>query len=145
MISVIDRGPVAPTTEPPCNRVEATVRSDYSKSGAAGNGSLSAEQGGYRPAGGLAGETAHREPTGRIWRYRGKRGRVLHMLATMWQGVTQRDTLPWHTRLAGTIHALRRDGLAITTEREGDYRHARYRLATPGSLLIQRENREAAA
>ncbi|MGV3555421.1 MAG: hypothetical protein ACO1OD_09205 [Croceibacterium sp.] len=95
--------------------------------------------------GGIPGEAAYRAPTGRIWRYRGKRGRVLALLATMRHGVTQWDTLPWHTRLGGTIHALRRDGLAITTEIEGRYRHARYRLATPGCLLIQPDNREAAA
>ena len=87
---------------------------------------------------------AFRASTGRIWRYAGKRGRVLAMLATMRGGLTQWDTLPWHTRLGGTIHALRRDGLAITTEIQGRYRHARYRLATPGCLLIQAEIREAA-
>jgi hypothetical protein len=60
---------------------------------------------------------------------------VLAMLASRADGVTQWDTLPWHTRLGGTIHALRRDGLSIHTEREGEYRHARYRLQTPGTLL----------
>lgn len=95
--------------------------------------------------GSIARETAYCASTGRIWRYRGKRGRVLTLLATMQQGVTQWDTLPWHTRLGGTMHALRRDGSAITTEIEGRYGHARYRLATPGSLLIQPENSEVAA
>lgn len=85
---------------------------------------------------------AYRAPTGQIWRYTGKRGRVLAMLATRPAGLTQWDTLPWHTRLGGTIHALRRDGLAIDTEREGEYRHARYRLATPGSLIQQPRNRD---
>jgi hypothetical protein len=75
-------------------------------------------------------QTAYRDSEGRIWRYRGKRARVLDMLATMPHGVTQHDTYPWHTRLGGTIHALREDGLAISTELEGPYRHARYRLAT---------------
>lgn len=78
---------------------------------------------------------AFRAATGVTWSYRGKRGRVLAMLAGMPEGVTQWDTLPWHTRLGGTIHALRRDGLTISTETEGPYRHARYRLATPGCLL----------
>jgi hypothetical protein len=45
-------------------------------------------------------------------------------------GITQWDCLPWHTRLGSSIHAMRKDGLAITTELEGPYRHARYRLAT---------------
>lgn len=139
------RGPVALTTEPPCNRVEATVRLAYFRSGGAGNGSLSAKTSGHAPEGRNARETAYQGSTGQIWRYRGKRSQVLEMLATMSRGVTQWDTLPWHTRLGGTIHALRRDGLAITTEIEGRYRHARYRLATPGSLIIQPENREAAA
>ena len=62
------------------------------------------------------------------------------MLANEAGGVTQWDTLPWHTRLGGTIHALRRDGLLIDTEREGEHRHARYRLRTPGRLIIQAEN-----
>lgn len=73
---------------------------------------------------------AYRDSEGRIWRYRGKRARVLDMLATMPEGVTQWDTYPWHTRLGGTIHAMREDGLVISTELEGPYRHARYRLAT---------------
>lgn len=85
---------------------------------------------------------AYRSADGATWSYRGKRGRVLAMLANMRGGVTQWDTLPWHTRLGGTIHALRQDGLNISTEIIGRYRHARYRLATPGSLLIQRKNRE---
>ena len=85
---------------------------------------------------------AFRAPTGRIWRYSGKRARVLVMLACEAEGVTQWDTLPWHTRLGGTIHALRCDGLLIDTEREGEFRHARYRLRTPGRLIIQAENSE---
>lgn len=88
---------------------------------------------------------AFRAPNGEVWRYAGKRGRVLQMLATRQQGVTQWDTLPWHTRLGSSVHAMRCDGLSIATEIEGRYRHARYRLETPGSLIIQGENREAAA
>ena len=76
---------------------------------------------------------AFRASTGRIWHYSGKRARVLAMLASG-QGVTQWCTLPWHTRLGGTIHAMRKDGLAIDTVREGEYRHARYWLRTPGAL-----------
>ncbi len=67
---------------------------------------------------------------GRKWAYRGKCARVLQMLVSRPQGITQHDCLPWHTRLASTIHTLRRDGLDITKEIEGPYRHARYRLAT---------------
>jgi hypothetical protein len=52
---------------------------------------------------------AYRSPAGRVWRYSGKRARVLTLLASG-QGVTQWDTLPWHTRLGGTIHVLREDG-----------------------------------
>lgn len=84
---------------------------------------------------------AYKAPTGRIWHYSGKRARVLVMLASTPAGITQWDTLPWHTRLGGTIHALRGDDLTISTELEGDYRHARYRLHTPGHLIIQRKNR----
>ena len=71
--------------------------------------------------------------TGRVWRYSGKRARVLAMLAAG-DAVTQWDTLPWHTRLGGTIHALRDDGLLIDTAREGRYRHARYTLVTAGTI-----------
>ena len=78
---------------------------------------------------------AYCDSTGRKWAYRGKRARVLAMLATGRNGVTQWDTLPWHTRLGGTIHAMRKDGLTIETVREGEYRHARYWLRTPGQLI----------
>lgn len=133
--------PVAPTTGGQPKAVEATDAQPFAHPGGADKAVEALP--GLRA--GIARESGYRASTGRIWRYRGKRGRVLVMLATMRQGVTQWDTLPWHTRLGGTIHALRRDGLAITTEIEGRYRHARYRLATPGSLIIQPENREAAA
>lgn len=78
---------------------------------------------------------AYRASSGRIWRYRGKRARVLALLATMPGGITQWHTLPWHTRLGGTVHAMRRDGLEISTELEGEYRHARYRLRTSGQMI----------
>ena len=81
-----------------------------------------------------------RASTGQIWAFKGKRGRVLEMLATMGQGLTQWDCLPWHTRLGASVHALREAGLAVRTEREGEYRHARYFLTTPGSLIIQAQN-----
>ena len=83
-----------------------------------------------------------RSSEGNIWAYRGKRARVLSMLANAPNGVTQHDTYPWHTRLGGTIHAMREDGLSIITELEGQSRHARYRLATAGSLIIHPINRE---
>lgn len=85
-----------------------------------------------------------RTPAGLERHYRGKRGRVVHMLATIKSGVTQHDTYPWHTRLGGTIHALREDGLEISTELEGPYRHARYRLHTPGTVIIRGGLRPAA-
>lgn len=86
----------------------------------------------------------YRTEAGRSWLYRGKRGRVVHMLASYPDGVTQHDTLPWHTRLGGTIHALRKDGLEISTELEGEYRHARYRLITPGTVTVRGGLRPAA-
>lgn len=76
-----------------------------------------------------------RGESGQLWCFKGKKGRVMAMLAATPSGITQWDTLPWHTRLGGTIHAMRRDGLAIDTEREGEYRHARYRLQTLGRLV----------
>ena len=98
-----------------------------------------------RQGSGKGAATAFRASTGAIWRYSGKRARVLAMLATSPTGLTQWDTLPWHTRLGGTIHVLRRDGLAIETVREGEYRHARYRLVTSGCLIKQPENRQGEA
>ncbi|WP_066556806.1 hypothetical protein [Croceicoccus bisphenolivorans] len=79
-------------------------------------------------------------PDGRKWPYKGKRGRVVDMLAQNAAGITQHDTLPWHTRLGGTIHALRQDGLEISTELEGPYRHARYRLHTPGRIVTRKSD-----
>lgn len=122
-----EKPPVALTTEGISNTVEAIDNRLIANRGPADNRIV-----------------AFRAADGASWRYGGKRGRVLEMLATWPQGVTQWDTLPWHTRLGGTIHALRCDGLAISTEIEGRYRHARYRLATLGTL-IQAENREVAA
>lgn len=80
-------------------------------------------------------KTAYRDSEGRIWAYRGKRALVLDMLVGRAGGITQHDTLPWHTRLGGTIHAMREDGLSISTEIEGPYRHARYRLAVKLAAL----------
>ena len=90
-------------------------------------------------------EAVYGDPEGRIWHYSGKRARVLEMLASRPQGLTQMDTLPWHTRLGSSIHAMREDGLAISTELEGPYRHARYRLATDGCLIQQAKSRREAA
>lgn len=85
-------------------------------------------------------QVSFRASTGPVWAYAGKKGSLLRMLATMAQGVTQWDCLPWHTRLGGTIHALREAGLQIDTLREDDFRHARYSLRTTGCLLIHAEN-----
>lgn len=105
------------------HHVGAIAKSLYTQSKAAGNQSNKSEM------------VAFRGPSGEQWSFKGKIGRVLRMLATMPQGVTQWDTLPWHTRLGSSVHTLRESGLAITTQREGDYRHARYFLKTPGSIV----------
>ena len=107
---------------------ERTPATPAARQGRSGLECLSGAFGGARPLD--AARTAYIDSEGRIWRYRGKRARVLDMLASSPGGVTQWDCLPWHTRLGGSIHAMREDGLAITTELEGPYRHARYRLAT---------------
>lgn len=83
------------------------------------------------------GRVTFRASGGRIWAYRGKRGRVLVMLATMPDGVTQWDCYPWHTRLAASVQVLRDDGIEIETTREGPFHHARYRLRTLGTLMLQ--------
>jgi hypothetical protein len=86
-----------------------------------------------------------RASDGRKWRYSGKRALVVEMLVNSSEGITQHDCLPWHTRLGGTIHALRKDGLEISTEIEGEYRHARYRLATRLSVIGRHDFTEAAS
>ena len=80
---------------------------------------------------------------GQVWTYGGKRGRVLALLADNPAGVTQWDTLPWHTRLGGTVFVMRGDGLPIETELEGEYRHARYRLTVAGSVMSQTQKQGA--
>ena len=111
--------------------VGANAGAAYLGSGTAGKAAVSAGE----PFGrAKASRAAFRSLAGAVWRYSGKRARVLAMLATSQTGVTQWDTLPWHTRLGGTIHKLREDGLSIETVREGEYRHARYWLRTPGTL-----------
>ena len=139
-----ERASVARTTEAQPNTVEANGVAPFAHSGAAGKRE-DAQDAQERRERTEAATVAYRSPAGRIWRYRGKRGRVLAMLAGMPAGLTQWDTLPWHTRLGGTIHALRRDGLSIETQLEGEYRHARYRLATPGLLIKQADNRHGEA
>jgi hypothetical protein len=54
------------------------------------------------------------------------------------ESITQWSCLPWNTRLGGSIHTMRKDGLAIETVREGEFRHARYTLLTLGRL-VERE------
>lgn len=51
-------------------------------------------------------------------------------------GITQFSTLPYHTRLAASIHELRESGLQISTTREGESGHARYHLQSVGELII---------
>ncbi len=138
--------PVARTTEGTCIAVGANAGQQYARARVVGKQSVNARK---RPVNTLEErkgqprrKTAYRASTGQIWAFTGKRGRVLSMLATMGQGVTQWDTLPWHTRLGASIHAMREEGLSIDTVREGEFRHARYFLRTPGCLLIQANNSE---
>ena len=121
--------PVVAATEGVSIAVGANADTLYAQGLAAGNNRAIKNKRGYLPA-----LVTFCGSTGPLWFFEGKRGRVLHMLATMPQGVTQWDTLPWHTRLGASIHALREAGLSIHTEREGDYRHARYFLLTQGRL-----------
>lgn len=139
--------PVAPTTEGASIDLKPNAPDDYNATGAAGKGNFAMpKKSAGRPdslpaisprSGGTP--TSFRAPDGRIWAYRHKRGKVLQMLATWCQGVTQCDTLPWHTRLAATVDVMRDDGLLIDTVIEGDNRHARYFLRTPGTLLPKGE------
>ena len=90
-----------------------------------------------------AGAVIFRSDIGQEFVHKGKVGRVLQMLATKPGGVTQFDTHPWHTRLGASIHLLRQSGLAIETIREGECRHGRYWLLTPGCLIIHAKTGEA--
>lgn len=78
-----------------------------------------------------------RSPTGRYCTYGGTRAHVILMLVQAPDGLTQSDTLPWHTRLSETIHVFRQHGFEISTEFEGKYRRARYRLLTRGNLPVR--------
>lgn len=135
--------PVAGTTEGASIAWTANAPAEYNATGAAGKGKFALpEKSAGRPDSRSAipprlrgTYVAFRASDGRIWAYDRKKGRVLHMLATQCQGVTQWDCLPWHTRLGASIHIMRRAGLQIETVREGDCHHARYFLRTPGTLL----------
>ena len=143
MANGMGRPPVADTTEGQPKAVGANGDTPFVHRGAAGKpdgDGLTTLRKKRRAKGATI---SFRASTGATWRYNGKRGRVLSMLATMPAGLTHWDCLPWHTRLGGTIHALRRDGLVINTDREGEYRHARYRLETLGRLIKEAENRGA--
>lgn len=136
--------PVVRATEGASTAVGANADRQYSQAAHVGKPRRNARKRPVGTRGGRDGQltrkTAYRASTGQIWAFNGKRGRVLSMLAAMGQGVTQWDCLPWHTRLGASIHAMREEGLAIETVREGEYRHARYFLRTPGCLIIQAEN-----
>lgn len=108
-----------------------------------GNAQLDYSERGPRCKRRYASHCRYRSDIGQEFAHKGKVGRVLQMLATMPGGVTQYDTYPWHTRLGASIHLLRESGLAIETTREGEWRHGRYRLITPGCLIIQAETGEA--
>lgn len=140
-----EKPPVGATTEGQPNAVGANGDASFAHRRATGKADKAASNEKTDLAANGAASVAFRSSTGRIWRYTGKRGRVLAMLANSSFGVTQWDTLPWHTRLGSTIHAMRRDGLAIETKREGEFRHARYWLVTLGSLIKQGKNRERGA
>ena len=139
-----DCPPVGGATEGQCIALEAHAVAPYSPTSDGSKPAMPARILGVYTRQARAGadypQVSFRASTGSVWAFVGKKGRVLQMLATMAHGVTQWDCLPWHTRLGGTIHALREAGLAIETVREGDFRHARYFLRTPGCLLIQAQN-----
>lgn len=132
------------TTEGRCITFGSDAAAQYAEAGATGNPLPAARKYGHytraRASRGKGAKTTFRASTGFIWAFKGKIGRVLQMLATNPDGLTQWDCLPWHTRLGSSIHALRQAGLEIETRREGDWRHARYFLRTPGSLITQADN-----
>ena len=133
--------PVAPTTEGLHSAVGANAMIQYANDADAGkprfDPPLKAYQNTMPHDGKGIARIAFRASEGRLWAYRGKRARVLAMLATNDDGVTQWDCYPWHTRLAASVQVMRDDGIEIETTLEGPYRHARYRLRTPGTLTMQ--------
>lgn len=136
--------PVAVTTEGRCITFGSDAAAQYAEADATGNPLPAARKYGQntrrRASGGRGAKTVFRASTGLIWAYTGKKGRVLRMLATQGQGLTQWDCWPWHTRLGASIHVFREAGLIIETRREGEFRHARYFLRTPGALITQPDN-----
>lgn len=131
---------VAATTKGSSIALGANAISQYAEGDATCNPSQAARRHGQnmrgRASAGTGSETVFRASTGLVWAFRGKKGRVLRMLATQAQGLTQWDCWPWHTRLGASIHVFREAGLIIETRREGEFRHARYFLRTPGALII---------
>lgn len=128
-----DRNCPSAGTEGLRTAVGANAEAEYSTATAAHQRALSTRIADVPPAPG-SGRTVFRALSGREWAYTGKRARVLRMLGSG-RSITQWDCLPWHTRLGSTIHAMREDGLAIDTAREGEFGHARYTLQTAGQLV----------
>lgn len=139
-----DCPPVAGTAEGRNIAVGANATRAYSKVGVTGNPSLAARKYGQNTRASKSESSGtkavFRASTGLVWAFSGKKGRVLELLATQGQGLTQWDCWPWHTRLGASIHVFREAGLEIETRREGDCGHARYFLRTPGCLIKQAEN-----
>jgi hypothetical protein len=125
--SIMNAPTVVTATAGASNAVGALAKPLYMQSRLSGN---------HRKRAVNARAVCFRSANGQHWCFHGKIGRVLHMLATLPQGITQWDTLPWHTRLGASVHALREAGLSIDTKREGECRHARYILRTLGYLLL---------
>ncbi|WP_292940477.1 MULTISPECIES: hypothetical protein [unclassified Novosphingobium] len=76
--------------------------------------------------------------TGGIVLRSGTSGRVLYLLATIGEGFTSWECQPWITNLSDCIRDLRRSGLEIHTIFDGISGRARYRLRSPGVLIIER-------
>jgi hypothetical protein len=133
--------PVARTTGELHSAVGANALGHYANDAEAGkhrfNTAIEANQPPLPCGGPEYARATFRASGGRMWAYRGKRARVLVMLATKPEGMTQWDTYPWHTRLAASVKVMRDDGIEIETTREGPHHHARYRLLTPGTLKNQ--------
>lgn len=134
-----DCPPDAATSEGRCIAVRANAAATYQQTGRYDKAlpmppkSPLGRQGGSGRR--KAPRTAFRGSTGQIWAFGGKCGRVLAMLAKCREGITPFDCWPWHTRLGASVHVLRKAGLTVRTEREGDCNHARYFLMTAGHLV----------
>ena len=123
----IERPPAAATAEGQPKALEANDHVTVARRRLTGKGKPRVRRATFRSA------------DGRTWSYSGKRALVLERLAWALDGITPFDTIAFNLRLGASIHAMRQRGLDIETSIDAVTGHARYRLRTPGQLVVRRK------